>query len=349
MLVIGIDAHKKSLTAVAADGNGRQLAEVTVPQSLEGYLGLLRFADGLDTERRFGVEDCRHLTGSLERALLDAGESLTRVPPSLMATTRIHVRAPGKSDPIDALAVARAMLAEENLPTARLDSEEREIRLLSNYRDSVVADRTALINDLRWRLYDLDPHLEATCGDLTATRHQTRLADHLTGLHGTDAEIALDMVTRIGELTATERDLTRRIITVVTPLAPTLLAVRGCGPLTAAKIITETADITRFRDRNAYASYTGTAPIPVWSGSPHHRLNRGGNRQLNAALHRIAVTQLRYPGPAQDAYQQLRAAGKTHRYAYRILRRRLSDIIYRTLRTDHTNTTNTATTLKPAA
>ncbi len=134
------------------------------------------------------------------------------------------------------------------------------------------------------------------------------------------------------------------------PRAPSLLGLAGCGPLTAAKLVGETAGLGRFRSRAAFAMHTGTAPIPVWSANrERHRLNRGGNRQLNAALHRIAVTQLRLDG-AGRAYDQRRiAAGDTKTEAIRALRRRLSDEVYRRLATDEHQRHTPPTCPLPAA
>jgi transposase len=130
-----------------------------------------------------------------------------------------------------------------------------------------------------------------------------------------------------------ERQITRR----VTPIAPSLLALRGCGALTAAKLVGETADVRRFTSRAAFAMFNGTAPVPVWSGSTtRHRLNRGGNRQVNAALHRILVTQMRHPGPACDYLQRRMTHGNTKTEAIRALRRHLSDAVYRRLLEDST-------------
>ena len=122
-------------------------------------------------------------------------------------------------------------------------------------------------------------------------------------------------------------------------MAPRVLALLGCGALSAAKIVGEVGRISRFRSRNALAMHNGTAPIPVWSGNHERfRLNRGGNRQINCALHRIAVTQMQHPGPAQDYLARRRAAGDTKTEAIRALRRRISDEIYRRLRADEAST-----------
>lgn len=330
MVVIGIDAHKATHTAVAVDGNGAELATKTVRADSGGHLELLRWAEGFGPERRFAAEDCRHLTRNLERDLLRAGEALVRVPPKLMASCRRSARTRGKSDPIDALAVARAAQREPGLPVARLDGPERELRLLVDRREDLVADRTRAINRLRWHLHELDPGMDT--GDLTSLKHLDALVATLHAHEGVVAELALELVGECRGLTLKERALERQIAERVAALAPALLALTGCGVLTAAKIVGETAGVRRFKGADAFARHNGTAPIPVWSGNnDHHRLNRGGNRQLNAALHRIAVTQIRYPGPAKDALEQLVKSGKTKRDALRIIRRRLSDIVYKRL------------------
>jgi len=330
MVVIGIDAHKATHTAVAVDGNGAELATKTVRADIGGHLELLRWAEGFGPERRFAAEDCRHLTRNLERDLLRAGEAVVRVPPKLMAGCRRSARTQGKSDPIDALAVARAAQREPGLPVAHLDGPERELRLLVDHREDVVATRTRAINRLRWHLHELDPGIGT--GDLTRLKHLNALVDTLHAHQGMVADLARELSGECRELTVKERALERQIAERVAQLAPALLALTGCGALTAAKIVGETAGVERFKSADAFARHNGTAPIPVWSGNnDHHRLNRGGNRQLNAALHRIAVTQIRYPGPAKDALEQLTKSGKTKRDALRIIRRRLSDIVYKRL------------------
>jgi transposase len=149
------------------------------------------------------------------------------------------------------------------------------------------------------------------------------------------ARIARDLIARIAEMTGAIDDLARQIGELTANLAPSLLALFGCGPLTAAKLVAETAGISRFRSRAAFATHNGTAPIPVWSGNlVRHRLNRGGNRQLNAALHRIAITQLRCPGLGQAYVAKRQAAGDTKTEAIRALRRRLSDEVFRRLQAD---------------
>ena len=157
MVVLGIDAHKRTHTVVAVDEVGRQLGvKVTQATSTAAHLDLVVWADRFGPDRRWAVEDCRHLSRRLERDLLAAGEEIVRVPPKLMAHARDSARTYGKSDPIDALAVARAALREPGLPAARLDGPERELRLLVDHREDLVAERTRAVNRLRWHLHELD-------------------------------------------------------------------------------------------------------------------------------------------------------------------------------------------------
>jgi transposase len=152
---------------------------------------------------------------------------------------------------------------------------------------------------------------------------------------GTVAEIAGELVERIRALTIRINQLEREITSLVRTMAPALLELQGCGGLSAAKIIGETAGIDRFSDRGRFARFNGSAPIPVWSSNTaRFRLNRGGNRQVNAALHRIAVTQLR-AGPGKAYVERRIAMGNTKTEAIRALRRRLSDEVYRRLMTDY--------------
>ena len=173
MMIIGIDAHKRSHTAVTVDEMGRRGVVTTVGTTTQDHLRLLKWAVGLDEERVWAIEDCRHLTRRLGRDLIAAGESVVRVSPKLMAHVRDSARSYGKSDPIDALAVARAALREPDLPVARLDGVEREIRLLVDHREDLVAERTRIIAGLRWHLHELDlvgRHRQSWSG----TAHSTR-------------------------------------------------------------------------------------------------------------------------------------------------------------------------------
>jgi transposase len=334
MVVLGTDAHKRSHTIVVADEAGAELGSVTVAATPEGHLNALRWA-GQWKQRRWAIEDCRHLSRRLEADLLAAGELVVRVPPKMMAGARRSARTRGKSDPIDALAVARAALREPGLPVAQLDGPSREIKLLVDYRETLVRERTAAQNSLRWRLHELEPGYDPPASSLG----RYCVLDEVEGLLETHDSMVADLarreVTRIREITREANQLQTDIEARVAKIAPSLLALPGCGALTAAKLVGEAADITRFRNRDAYAMFAGTAPIPVWTGNNQKfRLNRGGNRQTNAAIHRIAITQMRIHPPAQELIARHITNGKSKRDALRILKRRLTDVVYRTMMND---------------
>jgi transposase len=334
VVTIGSDPHKSSHTFVAVDGNGRKLGEKTVRAVSEGHLEALRWASRWP-QRVWALENSRHLVRRLEQDLLLAGEAAVRVPSRLMAESRKRGRQRGKSDPIDALAVARAALREPGLPVAQLEGVGRQIRLLVDHREDLVGDRSQMQNRLRWHLHELEPGYRVAAGALSRVATLNKLEVVLAGSSGTVGELARELLGRIRELTVRIDQLEVELSQLVTPWATSLLALQGCGVLTAAKIIGEVGNISRFHSEAAFARYNGSAPIPVWSGNhDHHRLNPGGNRQLNAALHRIAITQARSGGLGRAYLEHRLQRGQTKREAVRALKRRLSDEVYRRLGSD---------------
>jgi transposase len=333
MVIIGGDSHKRTHTFVVVDELGRKLAEKTCPATTDGHLDALAWAERWP-ERTWALEDCRHLTRRLESDLLAVGEGVVRVSTRLMAAERRGDRERGKSDPIDALAVARAALREPDLPVARLDGPARELKLLVDHREDLVRERVRMQARLRWHLHELFPGFVIPSRGLRRQRVFDELLERLAGVDGTVARIARELVTAIADLTERVNALEREIKMIVRRIAPSLLALQGCGALSAAKIVGEAAAASRFKSKAAFARWNGTAPIPVWSGSTNFRLNRGGNRQVNAALHRIAVTQARGVGPGRAYLDARIAAGDSKTEALRALRRRLSDEVFRRLLAD---------------
>jgi transposase len=341
MVVLGVDAHKRTHTVVAVDDLGRKLGERTTGTTSGDHLSLLSWAETFDGDRVWAVEDCRHLSRRLERDLLAAGERIVRVPTKLMAHARDAARSYGKSDPIDALAVARAALREPDLPVAQLDGPAREVRLLVDHRDNLVAERTRAINRLRWHLHELDPSWQPPARCLWRPKHLRAIQDRLATVGGTVARLARGLVERCRHLSIEILQLDKELGVLIRELAPALLELCGCATLTAAKIVGETADVRRFRSRHAFARHNGTAPLPVWSGNrERHRLNRSGNRQLNAAIHRVAITQAHYHPDARRFLERRRDNGDTKCESIRALKRRLSDVIYRTLLLDAESATD---------
>ncbi|APE15624.1 IS110 family transposase [Mycolicibacterium pallens] len=338
MVVIGADVHKRTHTFVAVDDVGRELGSKTVPATTPGHTAAVQWGrENFSGEVIWGIEDCRNLSARLERDLLSAGQKVVRVAPKLMALQRAGGRARGKSDPIDALAVARAVLREPDLPVAAHDAVSRELKLLVDRREDLVVQRTSIVNRFLGRVHELDPAHSPKKRSLDRAKTQKALADWLATLDGLLAELAADELADIVRLTATINALTQRIGTAVQAVSPTLLALPGCGELTAAKLVGESAGITRFTSEAAFARHNGTAPIPAWSGNTagRMRLNRTGNRQLNAALHRIAITQVGMTSSAGQAYYRKRlAGGDSSAEALRCLKRRLSRTVFNRLHAD---------------
>ncbi|MBK9158989.1 MAG: IS110 family transposase [Micropruina sp.] len=345
MVVVGVDVHKRTHTFVVVDQVGCKLGQRTWAATTAGHQQAVCWVrEQFGAEVVWAVEDCRGLSGRLERDLLAAGQRVVRVPPPLMAEQRRTARAPGKSDPIDALAVARVALREPDLPVAAHDEVSREMKLLTDRRDDLVKQRTAMMSRFLGKLHEIEPGWSPPAGSMDRPTWQRKLADRLADVPGIVAELARDELADITRDTVTINALERRIAILVGPMAPTLLAMPGAGALTTAKILAETAGITRFKSEAAFARHAGIAPIPVWSGNTagRVRLSRGGNRQLNAAIHRIALTQIRLHGPGKTYYEKKKTEGKTSREALRCLKRQILGVVYRHLLTDHKTATQTA-------
>jgi len=331
MIVIGADTHKRTHALAAVDeGTGRIRGARQIKPEEPGHLAAVRWARGLDDERVWAIEDCRHVSRRFEQALIAAGERVVRVAPHRMGASRRGEREPGKSDEIDALAVARAVVKDgvQSFPSAYLDDEAMEIRLLSDHRKDLVRERTGVQNRLRWHLLALCPELERSLGrgSLEQPRQLDRIDRRLRRLPAcARVRVAREEISQIRVLTRRADALECELLALVRTHRPQLLQETGCGALTAALLIGRTAGAERFRTDASFARQTGTAPIPCSSGQrDRHRLDRGGDRQLNHALHTIAITRARYD-PATKAYlARKQAEGKTKKGALRCLKRHLA-------------------------
>jgi transposase len=255
MIVVGLDVHKHSLTAVAVDGLGRTLAPRSGPVDAE----ILGWANWLDADRLWALEDCRHVTHTLERALLGAGERLVRVPPRLTAPQRRRSRTRGKSDTFDALAIARAALQEPGLEGPREDEEPlHEPKLLVDHRDDLVDEPRRAQQRLRWHLHELDPALHVPLGASDRTIWLDRLSRKLArGEQTVQLRIARELVGRCRTLTRTILALDRELEQRTQALAPRLTQLPGCGPISAAKLLCEIGPIDRFRSDAQLARRAG--------------------------------------------------------------------------------------------
>jgi transposase len=271
MIVLGADMHKSSHTIAAITAaTGEMLDEKTAAVGARGFDAVLRWARGLGPERVWALEDCRHVSGSFERFLIARGERVLRVPTRLMANSRRSSRERGKSDRIDAIAVARSALAEgiASLPSAELAGPELDIRLLVDHRERLVRQRVGLNNTLQWHLHDLWPELELPGSSLFYGKWGPRIARRLARAEQTmRVRIARDELRRLRELTQAINQLEIEIAALVAHAAPQLLREPGFGPLTAAKLVGEIAGAARFATDAKLARAAGLAPIPVQLGA----------------------------------------------------------------------------------
>ena len=267
MIVIGADIHKSTHALAAVSGDGAVVAgELEIRADEAGHRAALRWARELDSERVWAIEDCRHLSRPLEQALIAAGERVLRVPPKMMGQSRRSEREPGKSDQIDARAVARAVVREglERFPAAFLDERALEIRLLADHRSDLVAERTRQINRLRWHLVDLCPELEASipARQLDSGVMLDRIARRLRREQRTArTRVALELVASIRAISRQANELESELRSLTMAYRPTLLAEQGLGVLTAATLIGAPPALSASRP-------THTSPArPAWRRS----------------------------------------------------------------------------------
>jgi transposase len=332
MIVIGLDVHKQSVTAVAVDEAGRPLEEKVIAV---GSDELLDWAAALDDARLWAVEDCRQLTRWLERQLLSVGEDLVRVPPKLTVPERRAGRTRGKSGPIDALAIARAAIREPNLSRPRADERVyREIKLLIDHREDLIDQRRRTQQRLRWHLHQLDPTYAVPLRMLSRASRLERVSRWLARREQElQVRLARELVSMIRSLNRAVGELDQELEQRTVEVAPALLELPGCAAVTAAKLLAEIGPVDRFKSDAQLARHSGVAPLEASSGkSQRHRLDRGGNRQLNAALYRIAITQARYHAPARDYLERKRSEGKSRREALRCHKRLLVRVVFNTLK-----------------
>ena len=331
MIVIGTDTHKRSHALAAVDeGTGRVRGHREIKADDAGHLTAVKWARGLDDERVWAIEDCRHVSRRLEEALIAAGERVVRVPPHRMGASRRGERQPGKSDEIDSLAIARAVVKDgvDCFPAAFLDERAMEIRLIADHRHDLVAERTRAQNRLRWHLVELDRDLEASLkrGALADERELDRINRRLRRLEPyAGVRVARELVAQIRQITRQVNTLKDELLALIKAHRPQLLKETGCGPLTAAILIGRTAGAERFQTDSSFALQSGTAPIKCSSGQhQQHRLNRGGDRQLNYALHIIAITRAQHDPATREYLARKQAEGKTTKGALRCLKRSLA-------------------------
>jgi transposase len=288
-------------------------------------------------DRQWAVEGATGLGRGVAQLLASASQRVLDVPAKLAARARLLGSGSArKTDVTDAASVAAVAQRNQRLRMVQAEDHTVILRLLSDHRDHLVAERTRTLNRLHVLLRDLHPG--GAKRDLSTIQAAAllRLIRPLTPVDKQRKVLARDLLADLRRLDSTIKAHTKSLTTALDTAGSTLTDVHGLGPVLAAKILAHSGDITRFPSRHHYASYCGTAPIEASSGDQRrHRLSRAGNRQLNAAVHVIAVCQARDPGPGRNHYQRKLTESKTPAEARRSLKRQLSNIIYKRLLADH--------------
>jgi transposase len=334
-VTIGVDPHKASCTAAVLDERGELVAQQRFAATRTGSRALRRWAKRWP-ERRWAVEGASGLGRTLAQQLVGDGEPVVDVPAKLAARVRLLSAGHGrKSDAHDAVSVAVAAHGAKQLGQVHLDDHATVLRLLWNRRDDLVRARTQTLNRLHVLLADLLPGGAKRNLDADAAAALLRRLRPAATPARTRRQLAVDLVT---DLRALDRRITAvedRLRDAVHQSATTLIELFGVGPILAAKLLGEVGDVRRFATKHRFAAHTGTAPIEASSGEVvRHRLSRAGNRNLNHALHLIAIVQIRHPTAGQVYYRRKLAEGKSRKEALRCLKRRLSDAVYRQLLAD---------------
>ncbi len=337
-MLAGIDTHKDTLAVAIIDLAGRPVMVTELANTEAGFDALEQLVRKHSVSR-VGIEGSGNYgRGAAIRLVLAGGLQVVEVPPSLTARERSRRPGAGKTDPGDALAIARLTARETGLPPVRLAvGQAADLRALADYRAQLVTERTALASRIDAELHGLLPGYQARVPRLTAPTFITAATELLASDTSVRATLTRRRLTRLAELTAEIGEVHGLITAAVAEVKTGLTDLYGLGPIGAATILGEVADIRRYRSRHAFAAANGTAPLPASSGrTTRHRLNRSGNRTLNRVLYTMAITQIRADTAGRAYYLRKRAEGKTGREALRCLKRRLSDVVFKTLHDDLT-------------
>ena len=335
MITIGIDPHKSSLTAVALSPTGVPLGQLRLAVTKTVGTELVEWAKAWP-ERQWAVEGASGLGRGVAQLLAATEPTVLDVPAKLAARARLLGSGSArKTDVTDAASVAAVAQRNERLHQVRAEDDTVILRLLSDRRDDLVAERTRTLNRLHVLLRDLHPGGAKRNLSTVQAAALLRTIRPLTPVDAQRKALARDLLADVRRLDTAIKAGTKAIGTVLEEHHSTLTEVHGLGPVLAAKILAHSGDVHRFPSRHHYASYCGTAPIEASSGDlRRHRLSRAGNRQLNSAMHVIAVCQARDPGPGRDHYRRKLAEAKTPAEARRSLKRQLSNVVYKHLVAD---------------
>ena len=329
-VMIGVDPHKGSHTAVAADAAEQSLGELRVRSGPNQLARLLEWAAAFP-ERTWAIENATGLGYLLAQQLVGAGDRVVDVQPKLAARVRLlATESTNKNDPHDALAVAIAALRATTPAEVRAEDHVAVMKLWSKRQHDLSRQRTQIACRLHAVLCEL------VAGGVADEIYPEKAVALLAVVEAESAIVAARVELAqelIGDLRRRDEQIKasrKRLAEVVAASGTTVTKIFGVGPVVAATVVGITGDIARFPTRHRFAAFNGTAPIEVSSGNHKiYRLSRRGNRQVNHAIHMAAVTQIRFRhSPGRAFYDRKVAEGKTGKVALRALKRRISDTIY---------------------
>jgi transposase len=338
-VVIGMDPHKRSATIEVMTADETVLDGGRYATDEAGFATMVRYVNAIRPrveDRVWAVEGCAGIGHHIAMRLLAAGERVIDVPPKLSARARVFATGQGrKTDATDAHSVALVGTRMAGLRPVVNDEQLAVLRVLVDRRRSLGEDHTRMISQLHALLLELIPG--GAKKDLSAAQARALLAKvrPRDTAGKTRRRVAAELISDLERIYARKKSADKELRALVAATGTSLLDLTGIGPSGAARLLVEVGDITRFPDRGHFASWNGTAPIDASSGDHvRHRLSRGGNRQINRVLHIMATVQLRRPTEGRRYYDRRKADGKTSMESMRALKRRLSDIVFRTMLDD---------------
>jgi transposase len=335
MTIIGMDPHKRSATIEIIDDTGKILAVGRYGTDKAGYAEMLA-AGTKFPDRVWAVEGCNGIGRHIAHRLVHDGETVLDVPAKLSAQVRVFATGNGrKTDPVDAHSVAMAALHSPNLRRVETDPELLMLGMLADRRDELGRARTQTVNRLHRLLLELFPGGAKKFLSAMQARKLIATIKPRDPVGKTRRRLTVELIAELETIDRKIKAADKELRQLVIDRGSTLMDLHGIGPSSAARLLADVGDIHRFRDRNRFASWNGTAPLDASSGEQQrHRLSRAGNRRINRVLHVMAVVQLRNQTAGRAYFDARKAAGKTSMEAMRSLKRQLSNVVFRRMLAD---------------
>jgi transposase len=328
-VVIGMDPHKRSATIEVMASDENVLGTGRYGTDAAGFRSMLRAVRHWP-ERTWAIEGCQGIGRHIAMRLIADGERVVDVPAKLSARTRVFATGQGrKTDATDAHSIALAATRMTGLRPVADDEQLAVLRILADRRRSPGEDHTRMISQLHRLLLELIPGGAKTALSAAQARKLLATVRPRDAAGKARRRVAAELISDLERIYQRKKAADKELRDLLSATGTILTSLNGIGPSAAARLLIEAGDITRFPSKAHFASWNGTAPIDASSGDQvRHRLSRAGNRQINRALHIMAVVQLRHPTEGRAYYDRKVAAGKTPREAMRSLKRKLSDVVY---------------------